>query len=148
MQFGNRTDVARQSAIVIDARDGGSIQVLAKIDSFDLTDKNYIGIGVYPVTGRAYQYVYGDMFCGDRNLDDPEATYITFQQAPGDTKPRMRMNTDVIIGKNSSGLKNLSEWPEVKQDIAEFEAELDAGTLVVVPHEEVMREMRELIASL
>ena len=57
------------------------------------------------------------MFCGDRNLDDPEATYITFQQAPGDTKPRMRMNTDVIIGKNSSGLKNLSEWPEVKQDI-------------------------------
>ena len=37
---------------------------------------------------------------------------------------------------------------EVKQDIAEFEAELDAGTLVVVPHEEVMREMRELIASL
>ena len=117
VQFGNRTDVARQSAIVIDARDGGSIQVLAKIDSFDLTDKNYIGIGVNPVTGRAYQYVYGDMFCGDRNLDDPEATYITFQQAPGDTKPRMRMNTDVIIGKNSSGLKNLSEWPEVKQDI-------------------------------
>ena len=117
VQFGNRTDVARQSAIVIDARDGGSIQVLAKIDSFDLTDKNYIGIGVNPVTGRAYQYVYGDMFCGDRNLDDPEATYITFQQAPGDTKPRMRMNTDVIIGKNSSGLKNLSEWPDVKQDI-------------------------------
>ena len=117
VQFGNRTDVARQSAIVIDARDGGSIQVLAKIDSFDLTDKNYIGIGVNPVPGRAYQYVYGDMFCGDRNLDDPEATYITFQQAPGDTKPRMRMNTDVIIGKNSSGLKNLSEWPEVKQDI-------------------------------
>ena len=117
VQFGNRTDVARQSAIVIDARDGGSIQVLAKIDSFDLTDKNYIGIGVNPVTGRAYQYVYGDMFCGDRNMDDPEATYITFQQAPGDTKPRMRMNTDVIIGKNSSGLKNLSEWPEVKQDI-------------------------------
>ena len=117
VQFGNRTDVAHQSAIVIDARDGGSIQVLAKIDSFDLTDKNYIGIGVNPVTGRAYQYVYGDMFCGDRNLDDPEATYITFQQAPGDTKPRMRMNTDVIIGKNSSGLKNLSEWPEVKQDI-------------------------------
>lgn len=117
VQFGNRTDVARQSAIVIDARDGGSIQVLAKIDSFDLTDKNYIGIGVNPVTGRAYQYVYGDMFCGDRNLDDPEATYITFQQAPGDTKPRMRMNTDVIIGKNSSGLNNLSEWPAVKQDI-------------------------------
>ena len=117
VQFGNRTDIARQSAIVIDARDGGSIQVLAKIDSFDLTDKNYVGIGVNPVTGRAYQYVYGDMFVGDRNLDDPEATYITFQQAPGDTKPRMRMNTDVIIGKNSSGLKNLSEWPEVKQDI-------------------------------
>lgn len=117
VQFGNRTDVARQSAIVIDARDGGSIQVLAKIDSFDLTDKNYVGIGVNPVTGRAYQYVYGDMFVGDRNLDDPEATYITFQQASGDTRPRVKINSDITIGKNSSGLNNLSEWPAVKQDI-------------------------------
>ena len=117
MQFGNRTDIARQSAIVIDARDGGSIQVLAKIDSFDLTDKNYVGIGVNPVTGRAYQYVYGDMFVGDRNLDDPEATYITFQQASGDTRPRVKINSDITIGKNSSGLNNLSEWPAVKQDI-------------------------------
>mgnify|MGYP002587437627 CR=1 FL=1 len=117
VQFGNRTDIARQSAIVIDARDGGSIQVLAKIDSFDLTDKNYIGIGVNPVTGRAYQYVYGDMFVGDRNLDDPEATYITFQQASGDTRPRVKINSDITIGKNSSGLNNLSEWPAVKQDI-------------------------------
>lgn len=117
VQFGNRTDIARQSAIVIDARDGGSIQVLAKIDSFDLTDKNYVGIGVNPVTGRAYQYVYGDMFVGDRNLDDPEATYITFQQASGDTRPRVKINSDITIGKNSSGLNNLSEWPAVKQDI-------------------------------
>lgn len=36
-----------------------------------------------------------------------------------------------------------STLEEVKQDIAEFEAELDAGTLVTIPHEEVMREMRE-----
>lgn len=37
---------------------------------------------------------------------------------------------------------------EVKRDIAEFESQLDAGTLVEIPHEEVMKEMRELIASL
>lgn len=41
-----------------------------------------------------------------------------------------------------------STLEEVKQDIAEFEAELDAETSVAVPHEEVMKEMRELIASL
>ncbi|MDD2952677.1 MAG: hypothetical protein PHC95_05880 [Parabacteroides sp.] len=41
-----------------------------------------------------------------------------------------------------------STLEEVKRDIADFEAELDAGTLETVPHEEVMKEMRKLIASL
>lgn len=36
-----------------------------------------------------------------------------------------------------------STLEEVKQDIAEFEAELDTGTLVTIPHDEVMSEMRK-----
>lgn len=36
-----------------------------------------------------------------------------------------------------------STLEEVKQDIAEFEAGLDAGTLVTIPHEEVFRSLEE-----
>lgn len=117
VQFGNRTDVARQSAVVIDASDGGSIVILAHIDSYTLSEKNYVGQGVNPFTGEAYMYVYGDMFFGDRDLSDPDSTYITFQRREGATRRRMEIKADIVIGKNSSGLHNLSEWTTAQQQI-------------------------------
>lgn len=117
VQFGNRTDVARQSAVVIDATDGGSIVILAHIDSYTLSEKNYVGQGVNPFTGEAYMYVYGDMFFGDRDLSDPDSTYITFQRREGATRRRMEIKADIVIGKNSSGLHNLSEWTTAQQQI-------------------------------
>jgi len=117
VQFGNRTDVARQSAVVIDATDGGSIVILAHIDSYTLSEKNYVGHGVNPFTGEAYMYVYGDMFFGDRDLSDPDSTYITYQRREGATRRRMEIKADIVIGKNSSGLHNLSEWTTAQQQI-------------------------------
>lgn len=117
VQFGNRTDVARQSAVVIDATDGGSIVILAHIDSYTLSEKNYVGQGVNPFTGEAYMYVYGDMFFGDRDLSDPDSMYITFQRREGATRRRMEIKADIVIGKNSSGLHNLSEWTTAQQQI-------------------------------
>lgn len=117
VQFGNRTDVARQSAVVINATDGGSIVILAHIDSYTLSEKNYVGQGVNPFTGEAYMYVYGDMFFGDRDLSDPDSTYITFQRREGATRRRMEIKADIVIGKNSSGLHNLSEWTTAQQQI-------------------------------
>ena len=117
VQFGNRTDVARQSAVVIDATNGGSIVILAHIDSYTLSEKNYVGQGVNPFTGEAYMYVYGDMFFGDRDLSDTDSTYITYQRREGATRRRMEIKADIVIGKNSSGLHNLSEWTTAQQQI-------------------------------
>lgn len=117
VQFGNRTDVARQSAVVIDATNGGAIVILAHIDSYTLSEKNYVGQGVNPFTGEAYMYVYGDMFFGDRDLSDPDSTYITYQRREGATRRRMEIKADIVIGKNSSGLHNLSEWTTAQQQI-------------------------------
>ncbi len=116
-QFGNRTDRTRQSAIVIDPLNGGSVEVFAGIDSFNLSDKNYVGIGVNPSTGRAYSYAYGDMFYGDRDLSDPDATFITFQKKEGEDRPRVHIKADLVIGAGSSGLRNLSEWNAAQDQI-------------------------------
>lgn len=117
VQFGNRTETSRQSAIAINPINGGSVEVFAGIDSFTLSERNHVGMGVNPSTGKAYLYGYGDMFFGDRDLSDPESTWITFQQKEGDTRPRMRINADLIIGPDSSGLSNLSEWNDANKRI-------------------------------
>lgn len=56
-------------------------------------------------------------------------------------KATQAKNTESIPGVPSS-------LEEVKQDIAAFEAELDAGTLETVSHQEVMKEVRQMLASL
>lgn len=118
-QFGHRTDRGRQSAIVINPLGGGSVEVLAGIDAYTLSGKNYVGQGVNPATGRAYHYTYGDMFFGDRDLSDPDATFITYQQKDGDDRPRMHVKADLILGAGSSGLHNLAEWPGAQQQISQ-----------------------------
>ena len=109
-QMGNRTDVARQSCLIIDQLNGGSLVQYAGISGYSLTNKNYVGFGVNPSTGKAYNYTYGETFIGDRDITDPDATYVTFQQKLGDTAPKVYIKADIVIGAGSSGLSNLSEW--------------------------------------
>lgn len=116
-QFGNRTDKTRQSAIVVNPQNGGSVEVYAHIDSYQLSEKNYVGMGVNPNTGEAYMYAYGDVFYGDRDISAEGANFITYQKAAGDTKRKLRISADVQIGAGSSGLTNLSEWAEKQQQI-------------------------------
>lgn len=116
-QFGNRTDRTRQSAIVIDPQSGGSVVVFAGIDSFALSRRNCVGMGVDPQRGEAYLYGYGDMFFGDRDPDDPDATFITFQQRAGEARRRLHVQAAMTLGKGSSGLGNLSEWSGKQQEI-------------------------------
>lgn len=113
-QLGNRTNKTRQSAIVISPDNGGSVVVWAGIDSFELSNKNMVGMGVNNNTGRAYLYGYGDMYFGDRNL---EGNFITYQIKDGDTKPTLKINADVHLGKGSTGLSNLSEFKSVEDEI-------------------------------
>ena len=113
-QLGSRYDKTRQSAIVISPDNGGSVIIWAGIDSFDLSEKNMVGMGVNPNTGRAYLYGYGDMFFGDRNL---EKNYITYQTREGDTEPTLNINADIHFGKGSDGLSNLSEFKDIQNEV-------------------------------
>ena len=114
VQFGNFTDITRQSFIVIDPLNGGKIEVFSGVNSFDTKDCNKVGMGVNPSTNEAFLYGYGDMFLGDRYLKD---NYITFQKRKGDTEKKLFINADIHIGAGSSGLSNLSEWAEKQEQI-------------------------------
>ena len=116
-QFGNRTDRTRRSAIVLDPQSGGSVVVFAGIDSFTISRRNCVGMGVDPQSGESYLYGYGDMFFGDRDPDEPDATFITFQQRAGEARKRLHVQAAVTIGAGSTGLGNLSEWSGKQQEI-------------------------------
>ena len=107
VQFGSFTDTSRQSAIIINPHDGGSIEVYSGLNGYDVTERNMVGLGFSKATGKAFLYGYGEFFFGDRTLTD---NFITFQQKEGDTKPNLYVNGNIIIGAGSSGLTNLSEW--------------------------------------
>ena len=124
-QFGNRSDITRQSAIVINPLDGGSVEVYAHIDAYSLSEKNYVGMGVNPQTGEAYMYAYGDMFFGDRDLADSNASWITYQKKEGEERRRLRIKADVTFGPDSSGLGNLSEFKAQQQQIDDARKEAE-----------------------
>ena len=124
-QFGNRSDITRQSAIVIDPLDGGSVEVYARIDAYSLSEKNYVGMGVNPQTGEAYMYAYGDMFFGDRDLADSKSSWITYQKKEGEERRRLRIKADVTFGADSSGLGNLSEFKAQQQQIDDARKEAE-----------------------
>ena len=121
-QLGNRSDRTRQSAVVISPDSGGSVVVWAGIDSYSLSEKNMVGMGVNPSTGRAYLYGYGDMFFGDRNL---KGNFITYQKKAGDEEAKMHINADIDLGAGSTGLSNLSEFKEVRDDVSDVKKSMD-----------------------
>lgn len=54
-----------------------------------------------------------------------------------------------VQAKNAESIPGVpSSLEEVKQDIAAFEADLDAGVLETVAHQDVMKEVRQMLTSL
>ena len=70
VQFGNRTNTARQSLIEVNVVDGGKQTFYQGVNSYNLIDKNAIEIGrVYDNSEwKTMMRLYGDLFIGDRNL--------------------------------------------------------------------------------
>lgn len=114
--LGNRTDIRRQSAIVLSAYDDDapSLIMYNGINSYSLADKNITGIIWNPNTLEPQMYSYGSFFFGDRQLNK---NFITFQQKEGDTDKNLYINGKVTIGAGSEGLDNLSEWSEKQAQI-------------------------------
>ena len=117
VQFGNFTDPARQSFIIIEPLNGGKIEVYAGVDSFNLTGCNMTGLGVNPTTKEAFLYGYGDMFFGDRKL---ESDFITYQKRDGEDKRTLNVNATVNFSSDSTGLSNLEEFKSIQESVSKL----------------------------
>ena len=126
VQFGSFTDTSRQSAIILNPHDGGSIVVYAGLNAYEITGRNMVGLGFSKETGKAFLYGYGEFFIGDRTL---QGNFITFQQKEGETEPNLYVNGNIIIGAGSSGLTNLSEWADKQAQIDSALADSAAAKL-------------------
>ncbi len=112
IQLGNRNDAGRQSAIVLSTigENAPSYVVYNGINSYSLDETAISGSVFNPEFNEPQLFNYGSFFFGDRDLTDPNATYITFQKKEGDSKKRLYVQADIMLGAGSSGLENLSEW--------------------------------------
>lgn len=129
VQLGNRNDTTRQAAQIISCfgENSPSYVMYNGINSYSLADKNITGIIYNQETAEPQMYSYGSFYFGDRDIDDPDSTFITFQQKEGETRKRLFISADVKIGPGSSGLSNLEEWGDLDQSIKDLaEAAEDA----------------------
>ena len=67
-QCGNRTDVERQNCLIFSAVDTYSpfIGLYHGINSYSFANKEYVEYGVNKQTNKAFFYVYGDSYIGDK----------------------------------------------------------------------------------
>lgn len=121
VQLGNREDTTRQAAILLSSSgtDAPSFVMYNGINSYDLTDKNIVGMAFNPETKEPQMYCYGPMFFGDKNIEAEDANYITYQQKTGDDRKKLFISADIKIGSGSSGLSNLEEWSDAQQSITD-----------------------------
>ena len=123
IQLGNRSDKARQSAIVLSAygETSPSLIMYNGIDSFSLEGKNITGIVWNTETQEPQMYSYGSFFFGDGTTDEDGnligENFITYQKRNGEDNKSLAINADITIGPNSSGLSNLSEWGAKQEQI-------------------------------
>ena len=123
-QFGNRTDIYRQQALVMDQIEGGSIVQYAHIGDpnatdgpFSLQDRAYAGFEYDPATGEPRMFSYGDLIAGDRNPLAEEAEYIRFTKEEDEDRRTLKIKAQVSIKAGSSGLTNLVEWQPVQEQL-------------------------------
>lgn len=108
----------RQAMLEINQSDGGHVIQYAGIDSFDFDDKGQVGFGYDASRKRAKMFVHGDIFFGDKVIDpelNPDATFITYQRAEGDARPRVHIQADMNFTDKSTGLSNLSDFQTLDQ---------------------------------
>lgn len=85
-QCGNRTDAERQNCLIFSAVDtySPSIGLYHGINSYSFANKEYVEYGVNKKTNKAFFYVYGDMYVGDRPTKENNyegSSYIKYDSA-------------------------------------------------------------------
>ena len=115
-QCGNRTDAERQNCLIFSAVDtySPSIGLYHGINSYSFANKEYVEYGVNKKTNKAFFYVYGDMYVGDRPTKENNyegSSYIKYDSAAKQV---------VIKGKFSA--KSTVDGKELSQYIKENSA--------------------------
>ena len=115
-QCGNRTDVERQNSLIFSAVDtySPSIVLYHGINSYSFANKEYVEYGVNKQTNKAFFYVYGDMYVGDRPTKENGYEGSSYVKYDSDTKQV------VIKGKLSA--KSTVDGKELSQYIKENSA--------------------------
>lgn len=126
IQLGNKTDKTRQGAIVeyVSGEDAPSYQIYQGINTYDLNNKNYIGLGYSSETGRAYMNVYGDMYVGDKNQN----TYIKYEQKnPTTNQPKLTIKAVVeMLSPSTGGTTTLDDFASaITTDIENIQSQID-----------------------
>ena len=116
IQFGNRNDESRQSAILLSSTGDNSPSFILynNVNSYSLSQKDITAIEWNKEKGEPQLYSYGSFYFGDRNK---EGNFVKFSKEEGDEQRKLRINANVEIGSGSSGLENLSEWANKQADI-------------------------------
>jgi hypothetical protein len=81
VQFGNRTNTARQSLIEVNVLDGGKQTFYQGVNSYTLTNKNYLELGRILVDGQWKNMIrsFGGAYLGNRDL----SSYIQYNEVTG-----------------------------------------------------------------
>ena len=109
-QCGNRTDVERQNCLIFSAVDtySPSVSLYHGINSYSFANKEYVEYGVNKQTNKAFFYVYGDMYVGDRPTKENNyegSSYIKYDSATKQVSVKGK-----ISAKSTVDGKELSQY--------------------------------------
>lgn len=112
-QCGNRTDVERQNCLIFAAVDtySPSIGLYHGINSYSFAKKEFVEYGVNKQTNKAFFYVYGDMYVGDRPTKEngyEGSSYVKYDSA-----------TKQVVIKGKLSAKSTVDGKELSQYIKE-----------------------------
>ena len=127
-QCGNRTDVERQNCLIFSAVDtySPSIGLYHGINSYSFANKEYVEYGVNKQTNKAFFYVYGDMYVGDRPTKEngyEGSSYIKYDSAAKQVSVKGK-----ISAKSTVDGKELSQY--IKENSAKGLTEEQVNNLI------------------
>ena len=127
-QCGNRTDVERQNCLIFSAVDtySPSIGLYHGINSYSFANKEYVEYGVNKQTNKAFFYVYGDMYVGDRPTKENNyegSSYIKYDSATKQVSVKGK-----ISAKSTVDGKELSQY--IKENSAKGLTEQQVNNII------------------
>lgn len=127
-QCGNRTDVERQNCLIFSAVDtySPSIGLYHGINSYSFANREYVEYGVNKQTNKAFFYVYGDMYVGDRPTKEngyEGSSYIKYDSAAKQVSVKGK-----ISAKSTVDGKELSQY--IKENSAKGLTEEQVNNLI------------------